>query len=84
MTYYIYGKENCPYCVKAKDLLDSKGLPYEYIDVEHDKEARQFIKEVLGAKTVPQVFLSKEVTEHVGGYQDLLESFYDPFDSMFD
>ena len=37
----IYSKNNCPFCVQAKTLLESKGVPYTEINIEHDTEARQ-------------------------------------------
>lgn len=34
----LYTKDYCPYCVKAKNLLDSLGSPYEEIDVTHNQD----------------------------------------------
>lgn len=69
--YYIIGKEGCPYCVKAVELLEQYGVPYRYVDKEHDKVAElQFVKS--GQKTVPQIWRKGK---HIGGYQQLEELF---------
>lgn len=33
MKAQVYGRENCPYCVKAKDLLEQKEIDFEYVDI---------------------------------------------------
>jgi glutaredoxin 3 len=58
----------CPYCVRAKRLLDKKGVSYEEIDVEGDDEARMRLTEQTGRRTVPQIFIGEH---HVGGSDDL-------------
>jgi glutaredoxin 3 len=58
----------CPYCVRAKRLLDKKGVAYEEIDVEGDDEARMRLTEQTGRRTVPQIFIGEH---HVGGSDDL-------------
>lgn len=65
--YTIYGKPSCVYCERAKELLKSFGKEYNYIDVEEDIEALDFIVSN-GFKTVPQIFM-QEV--HIGGFEDL-------------
>lgn len=78
--FKVYGKPNCPYCVRAMDLLDSKGIKYEYIDVTKSPEALKFIKEDLGCRTVPQIFEVENDTdmEHIGGFDDLVSFFSIP------
>lgn len=66
--FTIYGHEQCTYCVKAKDLLESKQLAYEYINVRKDEEALAFIKDE-GFSTVPQIY---EDEWHVGGFNELV------------
>lgn len=68
--FIVYGRDNCPYCVKAKELLDSRGLQYEYIDVSENQDAREFIKSI-GCTTVPQVFYDDDV--YIGGYTELVK-----------
>jgi glutaredoxin 3 len=59
----------CPYCSRAKELLRSKGVLFEEIDVTGDDAARARLVELSGGqRTVPQVFIG---ALHVGGYSDL-------------
>lgn len=71
----VYGKATCPYCVKAKQLLDDAGIPYTYHDVVKDSAALyRMIPEVkahIGLKTpvtVPQIWLEGE---YIGGADNL-------------
>jgi len=64
----IYTTSWCPYCVRAKRLLEKKGVSYEEIDVEGDDEARIRLAEQTGRRTVPQIFIGEH---HVGGSDDL-------------
>lgn len=69
----IYGKQACPFCIKAKALLDAKGIVYDYIDLE---EIGKTAAQVTGRKdvlTVPQCYLNGK---YVGGYEEL-ERFFD-------
>lgn len=65
--YYIIGKEGCPYCVKAKELLERHGVPFNYVDKDEDKVADLKFKKG-GFTTVPQIWRKGK---HIGGYQDL-------------
>ncbi len=64
----VYSKEWCPYCAKAKALLDAKGLSYDVIDVTHDLAREREMIARSGRRTVPQIFVGGEP---VGGYDDL-------------
>jgi glutaredoxin 3 len=64
----IYTTPCCPYCVRAKRLLERKGVPYEEIDVANDDQARIELAERTGRRTVPQIFIGQD---HVGGSDDL-------------
>ncbi len=65
----IYTKDYCPYCVKAKHLLDKKNATYEEIDVTHDEKIfAELVAKSNGRKTVPQIFIGDH---HVGGCDDL-------------
>lgn len=73
----VFGKATCPYCKKAKDLLDEKGIDYEYRDVVQDSVALYsmipMVKENIGEKTpvtVPQIWLDGN---YIGGYDQLKE-----------
>jgi glutaredoxin 3 len=66
----IYSKTFCPYCWRAKHLLDSKRVEYKEIAVDFGGEARrQMIERANGRTTVPQIFIGGE---HIGGCDDLV------------
>jgi glutaredoxin 3 len=64
----VYSKKNCPYCVRAKSLLERKGVPYEEIDVEGKDDMRIWLAETTGQKTVPQIFAGER---SLGGFSDI-------------
>ena len=64
----IYTTRWCGYCVRAKVLLDSKGLAYEEISVDDDPSFRQTVYDVSGGWTVPQILIDGEP---IGGYTEL-------------
>lgn len=71
MTIEIYTKTFCPYCWRAKALLDKKGVRYREIPVDFGGEHReQMIQRANGRTTVPQIFIREH---HVGGCDDLLD-----------
>ena len=61
----IYTRKYCPFCTKAKALLDAEGVTYEEIDITQDPVREEEMRTITGRTTVPQVFL------HVGGCDDL-------------
>ena len=65
----IYTKWGCPYCVRAKSLLDGKGVTYEEYDITMGGPKRAEMQErVPGAQTVPQVLVDGKP---LGGSDDL-------------
>lgn len=64
----VYSKKHCPYCVRAKELLDRKGIAYEEIDVEGKDDLRVWLAEASGQKTVPQIFVGERP---LGGFSDI-------------
>jgi glutaredoxin 3 len=64
----VYTKSWCPYCRAAKDLLDTKGIAYEEIDVSDRARQAEMAKRAGGRSTVPQIFVGDV---HVGGCDDL-------------
>lgn len=65
----IYTKDYCPYCKRAKMLLDQKGVEYTEYDLIQKPELReQMIARANGGSTVPQIFIGDN---HVGGCDDL-------------
>lgn len=67
---YLYSKTNCPECVKAAALLDSKNVPYEIVKVDQDAEARNWLL-AQGHRSVPQIYYGQELLV-AGGYKGLL------------
>jgi glutaredoxin 3 len=66
---FMYVAGWCPYCMRARDLLESKGVTIEEIDVEAVPGARAEMRARSGRSTVPQVFIGET---HVGGCDELL------------
>ncbi len=67
----VYSKDYCPYCVRAKELLSSKGVIFEEIAVDvNPEEMASMIEKSGGNRTVPQIFIDDL---HVGGCDDLYE-----------
>jgi glutaredoxin 3 len=65
----LYTTEYCGYCRAAKQLLRTKGLEFEEIDVAFDPDLRaEMVQRANGMRTVPQIFIHGR---HVGGYQEL-------------
>jgi glutaredoxin 3 len=65
----IYSRSTCPFCVKAKALLEQEGVAYQEIDLNLYPEKRdEMIGKSNGAATVPQVFINGQ---HIGGCDDL-------------
>ena len=60
----------CPYCTRARELLKSKAVTFEEIDVDARPEARTEMVARSGRRTVPQIFIGET---HVGGCDDLHE-----------
>lgn len=67
-TVTIYSADWCPYCTRAKKLLDAKGILYNEINVDHVKGSREMIIAKTGMKTIPQIFIGDYF---VGGFSEL-------------
>lgn len=66
----MYTTAVCPYCIRAKQLLKSRGVTQiEEIRIDQDPAARQQMMEITGRRTVPQIFIG---STHVGGCDDLI------------
>ena len=66
----MYTTAGCPYCVRAKQVLKSKGVEQiEEIRIDSDPAARAHMMEITGRRTVPQIFIGDT---HVGGCDDLI------------
>lgn len=66
----VYATAACPYCVRAKRLLDRKGVSYEEIRVDLDRDRMMEMMQRSQRRTVPQIFIGEF---HVGGFDDMAE-----------
>lgn len=74
MGTVIWSKDNCPFCIKAKEMLTIKGIAFEERNISSGEWSReQLLEAVPTAKTVPQIWLHGR---YVGGYSDL-EVYYE-------
>ena len=64
----IYTTRWCGYCVRAKALLDGRGLDYEEIHLDDDPAFRQTLFDLTGGWTVPQILVDGRP---IGGYTEL-------------
>ena len=64
----IYTKNYCPFCSKAKTLLDSLNLEYKEIDITDTPEKMEELSRMSGMMTIPQIFLGEKL---LGGYSDI-------------
>ena len=66
----MYTTDWCGYCVRAKMLLEGRGLEFEEIHVDSDPEFRARLQELTGGWTVPQILIDGKP---IGGYSELWE-----------
>lgn len=65
----MYATGSCPYCVRARRLLDGKGVSYDEYRVDLDASLRPTMEtRANGGTTVPQIFIDDR---HIGGYDDM-------------
>ena len=64
----IFTKDGCPFCAKAKALLEDNGISYEEIKVSHSGVTSRSLRALTNRSTVPQVFIEGK---HIGGSDDL-------------
>lgn len=66
----IYTTIWCPYCARARALLDRKGVAYDNIDInEHPERRSEMIQRAGGRTSVPQIFINGK---HIGGSDELV------------
>jgi len=76
MRYVLFIKDSCPYCVKAKELLEEKQYNFKLVSFDPDQEnILKEIKEAYKWPTVPMVFQVLDSTQikFIGGYTDLVK-----------
>ena len=64
----MYATAWCPYCARARELLESKKVDFQVIDIDRDPALRQEMMARSNRHTVPQIFIGDV---HVGGCDDL-------------
>nr|WP_260215065.1 glutaredoxin 3 [Candidatus Cardinium hertigii] len=64
----IYTTKTCPYCIRAKALLQQKNLIYTEINVEDESERAKMIEKTGGKRSVPQIFIGDQ---YIGGCDNL-------------
>ena len=70
----VYGRQDCPYCDKAKVYLDDLNAEYQYIDITYwAKEERENLKAKYNIKTVPVIIIDGSL---VGGYNELVHQLH--------
>jgi thioredoxin reductase (NADPH) len=72
MRAVIYSKDDCPYCDRAKTLLETKQIEYEEIKVGKDITREEFLEKFPNVRTVPQIYLDES---YIGGYDSLVKHF---------
>lgn len=66
----LYTTRYCPFCIRAKQLLDRKNLPYQEISVDGDPDKRAEMTQLANSRTVPQIWINDT---HVGGCDELYQ-----------
>lgn len=64
----VYVTDYCPYCTRAKSLLERRGIAYDEVDVSSDPEKRAWLVSTTKRRTVPQIFIDGTP---VGGSDEL-------------
>ncbi|MCS6781757.1 MAG: glutaredoxin 3 [Gloeomargarita sp. SKYBB_i_bin120] len=71
MKVEIYTWRTCPFCIRAKALLNRKGIPYTEYAIDGDEAARSRMAERAGGRrSVPQIFINGR---HIGGCDELYQ-----------
>ena len=68
MKAVVWSKDNCPFCVQAKQLLSIKGIEYEEKKIGESYTIEDLHEAVPGASSVPQIFLDEK---YIGGFTKL-------------
>ncbi len=66
----IYSTPWCPYCIRAKMLLEKKGVEFTDINVSGDPAKRAEMEKLSKRRTVPQIWIG---TQHIGGCDELMQ-----------
>jgi glutaredoxin 3 len=69
MSVIIYTTRFCPYCIRAKQLLDDKNVSYKDIAVDGNTKLRNEMTQKSGRTSVPQIWIKQQ---HIGGCDELM------------
>ena len=69
-TVQMYTWGACPFCIRAKSLLSSKGIAFQEINLDGKDKELQELRARTGQRTVPQIFIDDKL---IGGFSDLAE-----------
>lgn len=69
-SFTVFGRPGCGYCVRAKQLLEARGFPFKYVDIQEEGISKADLSKTVGktVETVPQIFHGQQ---YVGGCTDL-------------
>lgn len=70
MKVTVYSKDNCPYCVKAINLLETTDLEFEEHKLDKDFSRDEILEWFPGVKTLPIIVVDKK---YIGGYNELYD-----------
>jgi glutaredoxin 3 len=76
----VYSKNNCPFCVQAKNLLKLKGVDYTEVKIDEVSSAKDFVLSE-GHRTVPQLYKDGKLLVE-GGYQGLAKQPAEFFETL--
>ena len=68
MKAIVWSKDQCSFCVQAKNLLNSKNIDYEERNINEGYTKEQLLEVVPGARTLPQIFIDDKL---IGGFTEL-------------
>jgi len=80
MKYTVYGTPGCNYCTRATTLLKVHRKNFDYVNLIKDDESREWITQIEGHKTVPQIYTTdaQGIAEYIGGFEELQASLATP------
>ena len=71
MKFIIVGRDSCPFCISAKNMLQNKKIPFEFHNIEtFDKKSALWKQKPRSHKTVPVIFHNNKF---IGGYTELCQ-----------
>ncbi|MGB1270691.1 MAG: GrxA family glutaredoxin [Endozoicomonas sp.] len=68
--FTVFGRPGCGFCIRAKEVLEAKELPFRYVDIYEEGISKEDLEKTVGkpVETVPQVFHGQQ---YIGGFTEL-------------